>query len=305
MSQTSLKKLYKKIFPIALLVLLFASLSYSQQAQTSYKILGITVEGNKSADAGNIIASSGLKVGDEIQTQGDQTVKAIHQLWNLGIFSDVQIIIEKQVGNGVFLLIKVKEYPRFEKLVIEGNDDLSKSDIEAKFNYIRGQTVKPQEIAQFKQDILGLYEKDGYLNAVVDIEYFKYYRADTTSEGITTVWRNEKDFSDEYEVKYDKDEMAYSDLISKIHDRVLIMVKLTEHQKVIVRQIVFEGNKAFTDSDLRGVMDNIEESKWWKFWSSAKFDPKKFKEDKKSIVKYYQEEWLPGRRSFIRFSYLL
>ncbi len=289
MSQTSLKKLYKKIFPIALLVLLFASLSYSQQAQTSYKILGITVEGNKSADAGNIIASSGLKVGDEIQTQGDQTVKAIHQLWNLGIFSDVQIIIEKQVGNGVFLLIKVKEYPRFEKLVIEGNDDLSKSDIEAKFNYIRGQTVKPQEIAQFKQDILGLYEKDGYLNAVVDIEYFKYYRADTTSEGITTVWRNEKDLSDEYEVKYDKDEMAYSDLISKIHDRVLIMVKLTEHQKVIVRQIVFEGNKAFTDSDLRGVMDNIEVSKWWKFWSSAKFDPKKFKEDKKSIVKYYQE----------------
>jgi hypothetical protein len=35
---------------------------------------------------------------------------------------------------------------------------------------------------------------------------------------------------------------------------------------------------------LSGEMDEIEESKWWKFWSSANFDRKKFEKDKELIV---------------------
>ena len=289
MFQTSPKKLYKNIIPILLLILFVSPISFPQGAQTSYKILGISVQGNKSADANTIIATSGLKTGDEIQIPGDQTIKAIRQLWNLGIFSDVQLLIEKKVGNGVFLLLKVKEYPRFEKVVIVGNDEESTSDLEAKINLIRGQTVKPQEVNQIKQDILKMYEKDGYLNADVDIQYFEYFRADTTEDYINVVWRNEKDLSDEYTTKYNKADLAYTNLISKINSRVLLKIKIKENSKVVVRKIEFVGNKAFSDSDLRGEMDNTEVSKWWKFWSSAKFDPKKFKEDKKSIVQYYQE----------------
>jgi len=53
----------------------------AQPLQQTYKILGISVEGNKSADAATIIANSGLKAGNEIQIPGDHTLNAIRQLW--------------------------------------------------------------------------------------------------------------------------------------------------------------------------------------------------------------------------------
>ena len=95
---------------------------YSQVNRVNYQILGITVEGNKSADANTIIANTGLKIGDEIAVPGDETISSIKRLWTLGIFEDVQIVIDKKIDAGVFLVIKVKEYPRVQDVVFDGND---------------------------------------------------------------------------------------------------------------------------------------------------------------------------------------
>ncbi len=290
MFQTSPNKLFKYLIP--LIIIFFTSLTYGQTGVKSYKILGISVEGNQTADAATIIGNSGLKVGDEIQYPFDQsgkTANAIKQLWSLNLFSNVSVDIDKMVGTGVFLLIKVKEYPRFEKVVIKGNDELSTSDIMDKIDLQRGQILKPQDETRIKDDLKKQYDKDGYLNAEIKMEHFIYYTADTTENNIDVVWRNEKDFSDEYTVKYDRDENSYMNLIDKIKKRVLLMIKIDENQKVVVRKIEFTGNKAFSDSKLRGQMDNTSEKVWWQFWNSAEFNPKKFDEDKKSIVKFYQE----------------
>ena len=284
MFQTSPKKLYKYLTIFFLLFL--STISYSQVSRTSYKILGITVEGNKSADASTIIANSGLKVGGEIQV-GDKTVNAIRQIYALNIFSDVQILIDKQVGDGVFLLIKVKEYPRYEKTVFSGNDELSDSKIEDQITFIRGQILKPQDVARLKQNILKLYEDDGYLNAIVDMEYFKYFRADTTQDEIITTWQNEKDLSDEYKLHYNKADQVYTNLIDRIKDRILLKIQITENNQITVRDIEFTGNKHFDKGDLKGEMDDIHEAKWWKFWQGSKFDPNKLKKDEKKIVDFY------------------
>ncbi len=294
MFQTSQKKSLNYFYLIFffLISILIAALQanlYAQTTRTSLKILGISVQGNKSADASTIIANSGLKIGDEIQIPGDQTMNAIKQLWSLNIFSDVEILIDKQISNGVFLVIKVKEYPRFEKLVLVGNDEESTSDIEAKIDLIRGQILKPQEEQRIKENILALYNKDGYLNAEVNLEHFVYYTADTTKEAINVVWRNEKKLSDERTVKYDLNDQAYLNLIDKIKDRILLVIKIKENSKVIVRKIQFVGNKDFSGSILRGEMDDTKEAVWWKFWEGNKFDPKKFESDKKLIVDFYNK----------------
>jgi len=284
MFQTFLKKMFKNII---LLVILFSSFSFSQTARTSFKILGITVEGNKSADASTIIANSGLKVNDEIQVPGDQTLNAIKQLWSLNIFSDVQVLIDKQIQTGVFLKIVVKENSRFEKLVIEGNDDLSTSDIENKAGFIRGQIIRPVDIARLRQKLLKNYATDGYLNADIKALVYRYFTADTTKKGINVIWRNEKDLADEYNVEYQFSDITYSNLIEKIKDRVLLKLKINENSKITVREIHFIGNTAFSESDLKGAMNDIEESHWWKFWSGAKFDKEKFDKDKKAIQDFY------------------
>src|SRR3972149_7102862 len=229
MSQTFPKKLCKYFFLFSLLFI--TTVSYSQTTKTSYKILGIAVEGNKSADVNTIIANSGLRVGNEIQIPGDQSINAMRQLWALNIFSDVQIFIDKQVAEGVFLLIKVKEYSRFEKAVLAGSDELSDKDIEKKVTFLRGQILKPQDVTRTKDAIQKLYEEDGYLNAIIDPEYFSYSTADTTEDNIIVTWHNDNDLSDEYKLEYSKSDNAYADLIPKIKDRILLKFKIVENDQ--------------------------------------------------------------------------
>ncbi len=281
-----LKKFSTKYF---ILIIILAAVPLSAQvSKTSYKVLGVSVEGNKSADANIIIANSGLKVGDEIQIPGDQTLNAIRQLWSLNIFSDVQIVIDRQIADGVFLLIKVQEYSRIEKLVVEGNDEIDTEDIEAKSTFIRGQILKPQEVSKLVQTVLKLYEEEGYLNAKIIPKYYSYFSADTLDDDINVIWRNEKDLSDEFTVEYAPGDQVYSNLIDRIKDRILLKLDIEENEKVVVREIRFTGNDAFDEGDLKSEMDETEEAKWWKFWSSAKFDKMKFETDKDLIIKHYK-----------------
>ena len=222
---------------VFLLACFFSISSFPQGTQKSYKILGISVEGNKSADAATIIANSGLKVGSEIQVPGDQTLSAIRQLWTLNIFSDVQISIEREIAEGVFLLIKVEEYPRLERVAIEGNDEIDTEDIEKTITFLRGTVISPQSIAKLKLRIKDLYAEEGFLNAEIKDDIYEFFTADTVDEDITVTWRNKKDFSDEYQYTYESSEQIYSNLIDRIKDRVVLKLSIVEGDEVIVRKL--------------------------------------------------------------------
>src|SRR5207248_649681 len=95
----------RQFFIVVLLLSGFGNLAVRAQAPPpeTYKILGISVEGNDAksgSESSAIIANSGLKVGDEITIPGDNIRQAIHRLWALRIFSDVQIFIENKAENG-------------------------------------------------------------------------------------------------------------------------------------------------------------------------------------------------------------
>ena len=244
-------KIHVLLLGIAGLGLLSAPHVYAQdsRAQEVYKILGISVEGNSVADPAAIIANSGLKVGDEFTIPGEQIGQAIRKLWSIHLFEDVQVAIERKIENGVFLVIKVKELPRYEKTVIEGRDEISEDDIMKKIDLVRGQVFPPQETIKIRNAVKALYEKEGYLLADVNV----------TTEPVDTS-----------------------------RNRIIVHININEGQEVQVEHIMFEGNKAFDDGDLRGAMDGTSEKVWWKFWSSAKFDRKKYTEDKKLIVAFYK-----------------
>ena len=273
---------------LVFLILILSTAIFPQQ-RTTYKILGMAVDGNKSSDANTIIVSTGLKVGDEIQVPGDKTINAIKNLWALNIFSDVQILIDKQLSDGVFLLIKVKEYPRLEKVVIEGNDEIDTDDIEKKISFLRGSILKPQEVAKLIQKINGLYEEEGYYNTEITVKYFNYFTADTLDGEIFVRWRNTTDLAEEYEVEYSETEAKSSNLINKIKERLLLKIEIKDGDEVSIREITFSNNNAFDDDDLKSAMDETSEAVWWKFWGGGKFDPKNYEKDKELIINYYKK----------------
>ncbi len=275
-----------------LFFILISSVVFSQvqNPKGNYKILGISVEGNISADAKTVIANSGLKIGDEIEVPGDQTISAIHRLWALNIFSDIEIEIEKKVGNGVFLLIKVSEYPRIEKYIIKGADEISEDDIKEKINFIRGQIIKPQEIRRAVNAVLSLYNDEAIVNTKIDVKKYSFLSADSTGDNeITVRWRNLKDFSDEYTTNYDYSPRRIKILERRISNRLLLIFDIHEGEKLTVRKIRFNGNSAFTDDELIKAMDDISEKVWWKFWDRAKFKKADYKSGKEKLVQFYKK----------------
>ncbi|MCF8241172.1 MAG: outer membrane protein assembly factor BamA [Melioribacteraceae bacterium] len=278
------------------LILSFNQVNYSQVQRANYKILGISVEGSTSADPSTIIANSGLRIGNEIEIPGDETSKAIRRLWSLNIFSDIQIEIEKEIDNGVFLLIKVKEYPRIEDTVLEGWDEVDEDDIMEKINFVRGQILKPQDIYRVKMNILQLYEEEGYLNAEVTAKQFEFFSSDTTDDDeITVTWRNVNDLSEEHETTYEFDPDLPYNTLKKVNERILLMYDMVEGDEITVNEIRFVGNDAFEDDDLKSEFDETEESTWWKFWSSANFKREDFEKDKELLTDFYREN---GYRDF-------
>ncbi|MDZ7766763.1 MAG: outer membrane protein assembly factor BamA [Melioribacteraceae bacterium] len=278
-----------------ILFLLLAITSFAQLQKSNYKILGISVEGNVTADPQTIVANSGLKVGGEIEIPGDQTVEAINRLWSLNIFSDVQILIEKQVDDGVFLLIKVEEFPRVEDVLVNGNDEIDEDDILSEGDFIRGQILRTQEVYNRINKIKKLYDEEGYLNAEITARFFSFQKADTSGSEITVTWRNDEDFSWEVETEYDYNPNIPSRIVDKISERKVLMYDIEEGDEVIVRKINFVGNEAFDDGDLKSTFDETAEASWWKFWSSANLNREEYEADKELLKDYYREN---GYRDF-------
>ncbi len=292
----------QKYFPNSLyrvlpIILFFISIQVFPQFQKgTYRILGIRVEGNTSADANTIIANSGLKVGDEIEIPGDATINAIKRLWALNIFTpDIEIIVEKKVDNGVFLLIKLQEYPRIEDFKILGNDAVSEDDVIKEIPFNRGHILKPQDINRSIIKIKKLYQEEGYLNVKIDVQRYTFLSADTLEDKISVTWRNEKDFSKEFVTEYDYSPDIPMRIVRKIKNRILLIYNISEGDEVTVVKIEFEGNNAFEDDDLLSQFDEISEYTWWEFWSSFDLSYDGLKEDEKLLTSFYRKN---GYRDF-------
>ena len=239
---------------ISIALLCVVGMLFAQQGpqQKQYKILGISVAGNKLAEPAAIIGNSGLKIGDEITIPGEQTRNSILRLWNLKIFANVDIQSENIVNDGVYLLIVVEEFPRLEKVEYIGNEELDADDLDKKINLTKGQIISPQEINKVSKIIKKAYEEEGYLQAKVDGELID--ATDSISKG-----------------------------------RKILKLTVTEGSDARVREVQFFGNKHFDDSDLESELPDVHTTAWWKFWRTGKLEKKKYEEAKKKLVDFYKK----------------
>ncbi len=189
---------------------------------SSIKLLGVTVEGNKTADATIIQINSGLTPGKEITS--DDIQNAIKNLWSLNMFSQIEILLDKEVAGGMYLTTRVKEYPRLEKIELIGNKKLKKDDIDKELDFYRGQVVSPYHINKARKKLKKQYADKGYLLAEIKPEIY-----DSEKEG-----------------------------------RVILRLNIKEGNKIQVKKINFFGNEHFNDGKLRKQMKKTKEDRWWR-----------------------------------------
>ncbi len=224
-----------------------APLAAQQATASANKILAVEVEGNNFADASTIIAISGLQVNDEIKPGTDMFQRAISNLWRRKQFSEIDIVVEKLTPLGVFLKIKVKEFPRLSEIIVEGNDEISAENVRKAVGKYRGDILSPYDIYMAKRDILKLYSSEGMPFATVEAASRP---ADTIS--------------------YDK-----------------LVFTINEGNDYYVTNIEFTGNEQIDDGDLAGTFEETNTKSWYEFWRSSKFSKEDYEKDKTHIIELY------------------
>ena len=223
--------------------------------EQQYTVLGISVAGNRTGDAQTIISQSGLYKGEHFTLPSDAVRAAIQQLWSLGIFSDVQVVIEKQLPQsdgtvGLFLGIHVTELSHLGKYTITGNKEIKTTDIDKALGLRSGDFVRPWDLEAGRNRVKALYEKEGYHFATITIT-----PTPTTDTGVAD-----------------------------------LNISINEGREMIVRHIEFAGNDHVPAGDLRGSLEDTKEKVWWRIFSSGAFDEKKYEADKQKLIDYYHSK---------------
>jgi outer membrane protein insertion porin family len=95
---------------------------------------------------------------------------AIMNLWNMKLFSDIEIVVDKKIGDGAYIVIKVKELPKLDNIKFSGNDEFSDKDILEKIPLENGEVISPQTVKDIEYNIVKMYEEEGYPLAVVKVD---------------------------------------------------------------------------------------------------------------------------------------
>jgi len=231
----------KKFITILATMIFATSLSLGQQQSSTIKIASIDVIGTVTATPEVVISVSGLSPG--MDANQENFSDAIKQLWSLDLFSDVKVLTDRETAAGAFLIISVEEYPRLDKVVLEGNKKLKTDEIEEALGIHPGQALTPFIVYESQRIIEKLYYEDGYLLAEIE---------PTTFEGVKANTRG---------VKF----------------------QITENKKVSVGGIYFNGNTQLTDRKLKKKMEKIKEERWWKFWAETEFSIDNLRADERAI----------------------
>jgi len=239
------------VFFIFLNFSLILNISFAQQSEQELMIAGISVTGNVYADTETIISISGLRVGNKIRLINDFNIqRAIQNLWKKKQFSNIEVVFDKITNMGVFLEIRVKEYPRLNELIIKNNKEIDEFEIKKVISKTKGDIITKFDIQRSIDEIKKLYEK----------------------EGISFV-----------EIIIKEEESNISNYINLIYD-------IEEGIVFKVNSINFIGNNLLDQSDLKRSFKETSTKSWWQFWKSAKFEKSKYDEDKKLLLKYMQNE---------------
>jgi outer membrane protein insertion porin family len=126
----------------------------------------IVVEGNQRLTPSQIIGSSGIIVRQPINYRDIQ--RAITALFRTGQFDDV-LIEQRNVGQRLVLVIRVKERPVLEKWAIRGVNRLSDGQVKGRVHLSEGRPLDRNAVEQARAAIDSLYKHQGYYASQVKV----------------------------------------------------------------------------------------------------------------------------------------
>lgn len=215
---------------------------------TDYEVGGIEVVGADFSDDNAIIGISGLRVGDKVRIPGPDIPKAIKALWKLRLFTDVQIVLQRTIGDVVFLEIRVKERPRLSRYSYRGVKKSRQDDLNEEVDkfLLKGGIVTENVKVNAAEAVENFYIGKGYLDARVIVQEIP----DTSRP-----------------------------------NSVRLVFDVDRRDRVKIQDITFSGNDNVKDNKLRKQMEETKPKR--RLFASSKYQPGEYEADKEKIIQFY------------------
>lgn len=186
----------------------------------------VVVEGAARTPEEEILATAGIRVGDQVTFREIQT--AIRRLWDTALFEDIEVLAEAirpaDAESPVRLIIQVEERPFIASVEFRGLESVRARTVQDSANLRTGEPMNPARVAEAQALVRELLADNGIRLRSID------HRVEP---------------------------IAGSD-----HEYRLIF-DVSEGTRVAIAQLVINGNEAFSDGTLEGVMATKEEGFLW------------------------------------------
>lgn len=244
---------YFKIY-IGFIFILTSTISYSQNSYNKggyYVLDTIVVSGLKNFSDKTVVAYSGLRKGQNIQVPGEEISNVLKKLWNLELFSDVNIYISDISGQSAKLEISVDELPTLNEYKINGIKKGQSESIIDETELSEGKRLSESFLTNTKNYIENKFRKDGFLNTKVNL----ITRPDTIGS-----------------------------------NKLNLIVDVNKGERIKINDISFNGNEVFKDSRLKTKLKKTKKKFLGRFWKKSKLIPDDFETDKENLISYYKEK---------------
>jgi len=225
--------------------------SLSYLEPKDYIIGGVTISGTKNLDKDVLLTISKLSKGDKINLPGEANANVIKNLYSQGLFDDVQLNITKINLDTIYLEIVVVERPRLSRMHLTGIRKGEIEDVEKLLSDKTGKIVNQNLLSTTTAIIKKHFNEKGFLNTTVTI-------------------KQRKDPGDA--------------------NSVILNIAIDKKQKVMITEVSFEGNKMFSQRQLRKYLKKTRTRKFYNVFGSRKFKQDKYDEDKQNLITQMQDK---------------
>ncbi len=241
---------------IILILIFFASFwSFSQfeldyAKPEIYEVGSIRITGADNYDHQAIQLIAGIKVGDRISVPGDDITRAIKNLWDEELFSDVRILVDQIQGNVISLLFALQPRPKLSRFRFEGASKKEADNLREEIKLFSGKSITENLIFKTKRQVRGYYREKGYYNVNVEID------------------------------RRPDDMMTNSEIF---------VIRIDKGSKVKIAEINFFGAESIKENKLKRAMKDTKEKGIMRIFKRSKFSVSAFNRDKDAILQKYQE----------------
>lgn len=218
----------------------------------TYEIADIQVKGADNYEDYIIIGYTGLKVGNLITIPSSDVTDASKRLWRQGLFSKVQLTVDKIVGDKVYLTLNLRQQPRIGEINYHGVKKGEQQDLQEALQLMKGNQITQNIVNRAEQIISKYFSNKGFGNATVKINL--------------------------------TDDLSHP-------NEVIVDINVDKNEKVKVHKIYIDGNEVMSDNQLQRVMKKTnEKGKILNLFRQKKFVESDYKDDLERIIQKYNEK---------------